>query len=79
MKKTNFTEIHRKLGAKLVEFAGFEMPVQYHSIINEHKAVRNKVGVFDVSCVSALGNVFIFIGVMPLIFVYLVFFWFDFD
>lgn len=56
MKKTNFTEIHRKLGAKLVEFAGFEMPVQYHSIINEHKAVRNKVGVFDV---SHMGEIFI--------------------
>ncbi len=56
MKKTNFTEIHRKLGAKLVDFAGFEMPVQYNSIINEHKAVRNKVGVFDV---SHMGEIFI--------------------
>lgn len=56
MKKTNFTEIHRKLGAKLVDFAGFEMPVQYSSIINEHKAVRNKVGVFDV---SHMGEIFI--------------------
>lgn len=49
MKKTAFNEIHRKLGAKLVEFAGFEMPVQYEGIIAEHKAVRNSVGVFDVS------------------------------
>jgi len=49
MKKTPFTEIHRSLGAKLVEFAGFEMPVQYSGIIDEHLAVRNRVGVFDVT------------------------------
>lgn len=49
MKKTAFNEIHKKYGAKLVEFAGFEMPVQYEGIIAEHKAVRNSVGVFDVS------------------------------
>jgi aminomethyltransferase len=49
MKKTAFTEIHRSLGAKLVDFAGFEMPVQYSGIIDEHLAVRNNVGVFDVT------------------------------
>ncbi len=49
MKKTPFNEIHKKLGAKMVEFAGFEMPVQYSSIVTEHKAVRESVGVFDVS------------------------------
>jgi aminomethyltransferase len=49
MKKTAFTEIHRSLGAKLVEFAGFEMPVQYSGIIDEHQAVRKNVGVFDVT------------------------------
>jgi aminomethyltransferase len=49
MKKTAFTEIHRALGAKLVDFAGFEMPVQYSGIIDEHLAVRNNVGVFDVT------------------------------
>jgi len=49
MKKTPFNEIHRKSGAKMVEFAGFEMPVQYSSIMAEHKCVREKVGVFDVS------------------------------
>lgn len=49
MKKTAFNNIHRKLGAKLVEFAGYEMPIQYESIISEHLAVRNSVGVFDVS------------------------------
>jgi len=49
MKKTRFNNIHHKLGAKMVDFAGFEMPVQYSSIIEEHKSVRNSVGVFDVS------------------------------
>jgi aminomethyltransferase len=49
LKKTAYNKIHKKLGAKLVEFAGYEMPVQYKGIISEHKAVRNSVGVFDVS------------------------------
>ncbi len=49
MKKTAFNNIHRELKARLVEFAGFEMPVQYEGIISEHKAVRESVGVFDVS------------------------------
>lgn len=49
MKKTAFNNIHKTLGAKLVEFAGYEMPVQYEGIIAEHKAVRDSVGVFDVS------------------------------
>ncbi len=49
MKRTAFYEIHRALGAKIVEFAGFEMPVQYSGIIEEHLTVRNKLGVFDVS------------------------------
>lgn len=56
MKKTKFNEIHKKYGAKLVDFAGFEMPVQYSSIIAEHKAVRDSVGVFDV---SHMGEIFI--------------------
>ena len=49
MKRTAFYPIHQQLGAKMVEFGGFEMPVQYSSIIEEHKAVRNSVGLFDVS------------------------------
>ncbi len=56
MKKTVFNNIHKKLNAKMVEFAGYEMPIQYSSIIAEHKAVRNSVGVFDV---SHMGEVFI--------------------
>ncbi|MCS7053329.1 MAG: glycine cleavage system aminomethyltransferase GcvT [Ignavibacterium sp.] len=49
MKKTKLYDIHKNLNAKIVEFAGFEMPIQYSSIIQEHKAVRTSVGVFDVS------------------------------
>lgn len=48
-KKTPFHSIHQKIGAKLVDFAGFEMPVQYKGIKTEHVAVREAVGVFDVS------------------------------
>jgi len=48
-KQTAFYLIHRSLGAKIVDFAGFLMPVQYEGIIAEHMAVRSSVGVFDVS------------------------------
>jgi aminomethyltransferase len=49
LKRTAFFDIHNGLGAKIVEFGGYEMPVQYTSIIEEHKRVRESVGVFDVS------------------------------
>ncbi len=49
MKKTVLYEHHVKLGAKMVEFAGFQMPIQYRSIKEEHDAVREAAGVFDVS------------------------------
>jgi aminomethyltransferase len=49
MKHTAFHDIHARLGAKMVEFAGFSMPIQYQGIIAEHKRVRSTVGVFDVS------------------------------
>ncbi|MCK5839662.1 MAG: glycine cleavage system aminomethyltransferase GcvT [Bacteroidales bacterium] len=49
MKHTAFTQFHEALGAKMVEFAGFSMPVQYEGVIAEHETVRKKVGVFDVS------------------------------
>lgn len=49
MKHTAFTKIHEALGAKMVPFAGFYMPVQYEGLLIEHETVRNKVGVFDVS------------------------------
>lgn len=48
-KKTPLAEIHESLGAKMVEFAGFLMPVSYGSIIEEHQSVRERAGLFDVS------------------------------
>lgn len=49
MKTTPFTETHEALGAKMHEFAGYNMPIEYTGIIDEHMAVCNSVGVFDVS------------------------------
>lgn len=49
IKSTALTDVHIKLGAKMVPFAGYNMPVQYSGINTEHETVRNAVGVFDVS------------------------------
>lgn len=49
MKKTALTDVHIALGAKMVPFAGFNMPVQYTGINDEHETVRTAVGMFDVS------------------------------
>lgn len=49
MKNTPLTETHIHLGAKMAEFAGFNMPIQYSGIMDEHFAVRKAVGMFDVS------------------------------
>jgi aminomethyltransferase len=49
MKNTALTHIHESLGAKMVPFAGFNMPVQYEGVTAEHETVRNGLGVFDVS------------------------------
>ncbi|MGE5314014.1 MAG: glycine cleavage system aminomethyltransferase GcvT [Acidobacteriota bacterium] len=49
MKRTPFFSLHQQAGAKIVPFGGFEMPVQYAGIMEEHKRVRETVGVFDVS------------------------------
>lgn len=49
MKNTALTSVHEALGAKMVPFAGFNMPVQYEGVNIEHETVRNAVGVFDVS------------------------------
>lgn len=49
MKSTPFTKIHQRLGAKMHEFAGYNMPIEYSGINDEHMAVRQSVGVFDVS------------------------------
>lgn len=49
LKRTPFYDVHKKADAKLIDFGGFEMPVQYESIRKEHQAVRESVGIFDVS------------------------------
>ena len=49
MKNTALTETHKALGAKMVEFAGYSMPVSYDGVTIEHQTVRESVGVFDVS------------------------------
>jgi len=49
LKHTPFHAQHRAAGAKLVDFAGFEMPLRYTGDVREHKAVREAVGLFDVS------------------------------
>jgi aminomethyltransferase len=54
MKKTSLNEIHLKLGARMVNFAGWQMPVQYESIIKEHEDVRSYAGVFDISHMGEL-------------------------
>jgi aminomethyltransferase len=54
LRRTPLYERHRALGARLVEFAGWEMPVQYGSILAEHRAVRECAGLFDVSHMGQL-------------------------
>src|SRR5438045_2956463 len=53
-KKTPLYDEHVKRGAKMVPFAGWLMPVQYTSIVEEHQAVRNNVGIFDISHMGQL-------------------------
>src|SRR5258708_28458904 len=49
LRRTALYPEHVKLNAKMVPFGGWEMPVYYSGIVNEHKAVRNAVGIFDIS------------------------------
>jgi glycine hydroxymethyltransferase len=49
LRRTQLYETHRKLGAKIIPFAGWEMPVWYSSVVDEHQAVRQAVGLFDVA------------------------------
>lgn len=49
LRKTALNAVHRRLGAKMVDFGGWDMPVEYAGLISEHMAVRTGVGVFDVS------------------------------
>lgn len=54
LRHTPLDEVHRKLGAKMVPFVGWSLPLQFKGIIEEHKAVRAKAGVFDVSHMGRL-------------------------
>ena len=56
MSNSLFFNHHQKCGAKIVDFAGWEMPIQYTGILAEHKSVREKVGLFDV---SHMGQIFV--------------------
>lgn len=56
LKRTPLFDAHQRLGAKIVPFAGWEMPVQYSGVIPEHRAVREQVGLFDV---SHMGEIFV--------------------
>ena len=56
MKQLVLSEMHQILGGKMVEFAGYYMPIQYEGVKSEHHTVRNEVGVFDV---SHMGEVFV--------------------
>jgi len=49
LKKTPLNEVHHKSGARMTDFAGWDLPVWYTSILEEHRAVRSRAGIFDVS------------------------------
>jgi aminomethyltransferase len=53
-RKTHLLDAHKRLGARIVEFGGWDMPLQYSGIVAEHNAVREGVGVFDVSHLGKL-------------------------
>jgi len=55
LRRTPLFEAHKRWGGKLVDFAGWEMPVQYRGVLDEHKAVREAAGLFDV---SHMGEIF---------------------
>src|SRR5713101_8138262 len=54
LKRTPLYPLHRDLGAKLIDFGGWEMPVQYQGILEENQAVRERAGIFDVSHMGEL-------------------------
>ena len=56
LSKTCLHDCHVRLGAKMVDFAGWHMPIQYSSIVSEHNTVRDRVGIFDV---SHMGQIFV--------------------
>ena len=54
LRKTALNSIHRRLGAKMVNFGGWDMPLEYSGILAEHEAVRTRAGLFDVSHMGEL-------------------------
>jgi len=54
LRRTPLYSLHRELGAKIIDFGGWEMPVQYSGILEEHRAVRERAGIFDVSHMGEL-------------------------
>lgn len=56
MFRTPLFESHKKLGAKIVDFAGWDMPIQYTNVLDEHTTTRTKVGIFDI---SHMGEIFV--------------------
>src|SRR2546421_5270074 len=54
LKRTPFHDFHIQTGAKLVDFAGWEMPILYRSIVDEHQQTRNSGSIFDVSHMGRL-------------------------
>src|SRR5580658_8931911 len=54
LKATPLNAAHRRMGARMVDFGGWDMPVQYTGVLEEHHAVRRAVGVFDVSHMGEL-------------------------
>src|SRR5207237_10597222 len=55
MRRTPLYDKHAELGAKMVPFAGYEMPIQYEGIVAEHRAVRSAAGLFDLSHMGEFG------------------------
>src|SRR5215831_3086000 len=49
LRKTALNQVHRRMDAKMVDFGGWDMPVEYSGILSEHEAVRTRAGLFDVS------------------------------
>jgi len=68
MKQTRFNANHRKLGAKMIEFVGWDMPVEYEGIIDEHIACRTAAGLFDVSHMGEIHVTGIFRRTTPPVF-----------
>ena len=54
LRKTALNSVHRRLGAKMVNFGGWDMPLEYSGILAEHQAVRTRAGLFDVSHMGEL-------------------------